>query len=146
MFANFPINQVLHSLGTRSRWWVWSADSAYTKSPWVPRECVDYSRWAALLCDVYSRLTWKANIFARLAKTGSVAKANVSGHSSTVWIICRICRKSVEEKEREMRWETALLLVDVDIIKFYGIASCNWKSVQLLCLSGQLVREAWWRK
>lgn len=34
--------------------------------------------------------TWYARIFAKLAKTGSVANANVSEHSSTGWIICNI--------------------------------------------------------
>lgn len=33
------------------------------------------------------KLTWNARMLAKLANTGSVANANVSGHSSTVWTI-----------------------------------------------------------
>lgn len=43
-------------------------------------------------------ITWYASIFAKLANTGSVANANVSEHSSTGWIICRICERKKKTK------------------------------------------------
>lgn len=51
--------------------------------------------------------TWYARIFAKLANTGSVANANVSEHSSTGWIICRICTAPKKRLPKKTNGENA---------------------------------------
>lgn len=47
--------------------------------------------WGECYWDEWERkFTWKANTLAKLASIGSVAKANVSPHSSTGWMTCSI--------------------------------------------------------
>lgn len=51
-----------------------------------------FNKFNSCLC-IKCKLTLNASTLARLARTGSLANANVSEHSSTVWIICKICRE-----------------------------------------------------